>query len=75
MPIIRKDRRAEVYGNLRELLRQSSSSRKLYFSQSVEMQLKLSSYSEYIHSLEQLSLAIEAINDYDSAVKISESLF
>gem|GEM_PF-5395760 len=64
-----------LYGNLRELLRQSSSSRKLYFSQSVEMQLKLSSYSEYIHSLEQLSLAIEAINDYDSAVKISESLF
>ena len=39
------------------------------------MQLKLSSYSEYIHSLEQLSLAIETINDYDSAVKISESLF
>lgn len=39
------------------------------------MQLKLSSYSEYIHSLEQLSLAIEAINDYDSAVKMSESLF
>ncbi len=39
------------------------------------MQMKLSGYSEYIHSLEQLNLAIDAINGYDSAVKLSESLF
>lgn len=39
------------------------------------MQMKLSGYSEYIHSLEQLNLAIDAINGYDSDVKISESLF
>lgn len=64
-----------LYGNLRELLRQSSSSRKLYFSQNVEIQMKLSGYSEYIHSLEQLNLAIDAINGYDLAVKLSESLF
>ena len=63
------------YENLKELLYNSKSSRKFFFSLNVESQMALHKYSDYIHTLYDLLSLNEAINKYNKQLLISNSLF
>lgn len=63
------------YANLKELIYNSSSTRKYFFSLPVETQLLLAEEGEYIRSAEKLRLAASNLEKYSKAIMISERLF
>ena len=62
------------YNNLQDLIYNSSSSRKFFLSLPVTMQVALHERNDYIHTSAGLHEHVDAIEKYNHAVKISESL-
>lgn len=59
------------YADLHELLIHSSSTRRYFLSQPVQMQIALHNRGNYIHSAHELRMHIDAVNAYNRAIAIS----
>lgn len=59
------------YLNLHELLTHSSSTRRYYLLQKVEMQIALHKRGDYIHSSHELRMHIDAVNAYNRISALS----
>lgn len=60
------------YENLKQLIQQSSSSRRFFLSLPVNMQMKLHEHNGYIHTAEELHRCADAILKYERQVRIIE---
>lgn len=60
------------YESLNQLIRESSSSRRYFLSQPVDIQLKLHKHNNYIHTADELHRRTDAIIKYERQVQLSE---
>lgn len=60
------------YENLNQLVRESSSSRRYFLSLPVDMQLKLHTHNDYIHTADELHRRTDEILKYERQVQLSE---